>query len=408
MNFLIISQNAGSKNHGMVIRNYNWAKSLVNQGHKVTIVASAQSHSRHTQPKTSGRVKVEMIEGIEYVWLWGPPYTGNSNLMRVLSMVMFCLQLYLPSKFLKRERDVVVVSSPPPFSVYPAVRLARRLKAKLVYDIRDLWPLTPKLLGGHSEGHPLIRAMQHAECFVLKHADIVTAVPHQSEAYLLGKGMSGGIFYPFRNGICEDAKGQQAHINEEYKQAINNLRKTHPFIIGYAGAIGRANAMDYFVKAIAKTTDKVAAVLIGDGPFEIEVKRQIKALKLEDRIIVLPPIGAHQVHDFLQHIDVAYCGMKKSALYEYGASPTKLNDYMMAQKPVIYAVNEPKNAIELSGAGVSCDAEDADKIAMAIDSMVNMSPDTLRDMGEKGKIWAMDNVLVAKQMDILVQRLKEI
>jgi len=57
---------------------------------------------------------------------------------------------------------------------------------------------------------------------------------------------------------------------------------------------------------------------------------------------------------------------------------------------------------------VSCDAEDADKIAMAIDSMVNMSPDTLRDMGEKGKIWAMDNVLVAKQMDILVQRLKEI
>ncbi|MCR2730922.1 glycosyltransferase WbuB, partial [Salmonella enterica] len=76
---------------------------------------------------------------------------------------------------------------PHPFAIYPAARLARRYGARLIYDIRDLWPLTPILLGNYSQRHPFIRLLQAAEDYACRHADLVTAVPRNAEAYLRGR-----------------------------------------------------------------------------------------------------------------------------------------------------------------------------------------------------------------------------
>lgn len=406
MKFLILSQNAGSAKHGMVIRNYNWARALADKGHKITIVASAYSHSRHNNPQTVGLVSKEVIEGIQYVWLWGPKYNAKSNFMRIISMGIYCMQLYFPYSFFKFKYDAIIVSCPPPFTVYPAVRLSRKLKSKLVYDIRDLWPLTPKLLGGYSDSHPLIRAMQHAECYGLRYADVTTAVPHNSKRYLVDKGMASNKFMPIRNGVYRAQQNyDKGAAPLEHLKAIETLREKHSFIIAYTGAIGRANAMDFFVKAIAKTPESISAIILGDGPFEGQIREIIKSLNLENRIILLPPINANQVNDFLGVVDATYCGMQKSPLYKYGASPTKLNDYMLAEKPIIYAVNEPNNAVFLSESGISCNAEDENSIADAINAMKQKSEEELNSMGQRGQQWAMQNVLVNKQMDQLLQKL---
>jgi len=201
MNFLILSQNAGSRNHGMVLRNYNWAKTLVDMGYEVTVVASSFSHSRQTQPEANkGWITEENIDGIRYLWLWGPRYSAQSSLGRVFSMFVFVLQLFFPDKRLKENYDVVVLSSPPPFGIYPAYRLAKKKQAKLIFDVRDLWPLTLKELGGYSARHPFVWLMQKAEDYACRNADLVTAVARNSENYLKSRGL--GEVVPEIRTVC--------------------------------------------------------------------------------------------------------------------------------------------------------------------------------------------------------------
>ncbi|MGL4692106.1 MAG: hypothetical protein ACRCWE_08290, partial [Stenotrophomonas maltophilia] len=83
MNILIVSHFAGSQEHGMVFRNYAMAREWVLQGHRVTIVACAYSHFRQKQPVMRSRVQEEMLDGIRYVWVWGPRYSQASSLGRV-------------------------------------------------------------------------------------------------------------------------------------------------------------------------------------------------------------------------------------------------------------------------------------------------------------------------------------
>ena len=402
MKFLIISQNAGSNKHGMVLRNYNWAKTLVDMGHDVTIAATSFSHSRLRQPRTGH----DTIDGIHYKWLWGPRYSATSAVGRVLSMFVFFIQLYLPYKFLRGRYDVIVCSSPPPFTIYPANRLADRNKAPLIFDVRDLWPLTLKELGGISNKHPFVQLMQRAEDFACRHADLVTAVPTGAEDYLKSHGLSAGKFMPMRNAVLDTPDKNPSPLSEGLKNTLTNIRAKASLVIGYTGALGTANAMDSLIEAAEKSDKDIYFVLIGDGPHRQKLEDQAAKLKISKRCHFLGTVSSSQIPACLSYFDVAYIGFLESPLYRYGSSPTKLNDYMKAAKPVLYSGNEDRNVIEISGGGLCVPAADPTSIVTAIESFKKMSPTERQTMGEQGKAWLIENNTVKAQMQKLLKKIK--
>lgn len=168
------------------------------------MVAASYSHFRRTQPNVKGRISVEMIDGIKYVWILTPKYTAASNFGRVLSMMLFtiqCLYMKLP---LSTDYDIVMASSPHPFSIYPAKKIASRFNARLIYDIRDLWPMTLVLLGGLSVRHPFIRLMQAAEDYACINSDLVIAVQRHAKEYLMSRGLEERKFLHVANGAILD------------------------------------------------------------------------------------------------------------------------------------------------------------------------------------------------------------
>lgn len=407
MKFLILSQNAGSRNHGMVLRNYNWAKTLVDMGHEVTVVASSFSHSRQAQPMTKGRITEENIDGIRYLWLWGPRYSGQSALGRVLSMFVFVLQLFFPDKRLKEKYDVVVLSSPPPFAMYPAYWLAKRQKAKLIYDIRDLWPLTLKELGGYSARHPFIWLMQKAEDFACRKADLVTAVPQNSEDYLKGRGLKADRFMPVGNGLLDTKGHKSAPLPSELRQSLSAIKQQAGLVVGYTGALGLANSMDTLLYAAAKTDDNIHILIIGGGP-ELEALKQLSQdLAIENRVHFAGSVSPDQVAACLEFMDVTYVGLLNRQFYKFGASLTKLNDYMNAAKPIIYAAEDLHNAVEQSGCGICCPAENPRAAAEALMEMAGLSASDRRDLGEKGRLWLHENNMVPAQMAALLSAIKQ-
>jgi glycosyltransferase involved in cell wall biosynthesis len=408
MNILVFSQFAGSPQYGMVFRNFSLAREWVRQGHRVTIVASAYSHFRNTQPPSTGRITREDVEGVTFLWLWGPRYDKNSNAGRLLSMAAYVFQAQFMSLGERNERyDFVVASSPHPFSIYPARAYARRHGARLVYDIRDLWPLTPIHLGKMSTRHPFIRMLQHAEDYACKHADLVTAVPGNCEPYLQTRGLPPNRFLPIGNGASESST-TPASLPAGHAELLERLKQQGAFIVGYAGTLGRANAMDTIIDALPKTDSRVHLVIIGDGGMKQDLAQQARDLACADRVHFLAPVPRSQVDAFLQRIDVGFAATSRSPLYAYGASLTKLNDYMLAGVPILYAVGDPGNAVERSGGGFSCEPESADALADAMSKLLQMSEEDLRALGEQGRQWCLKHQLVKDQAARIIDTLNRV
>jgi len=405
MKILILSHFAGSAEHGMIFRNYAMAREWVRQGHEVTIVASGYAHVRQRQPVFKGRVGEQMLDGIRYVWVWGPRYTQAGRLGRIASMAVYtlqCLALPLP---LKDHYDVVMCSSPHPFAIYPAARLARRYGARLIFDIRDLWPLTPIHLGGASPRHPFIRLLQAAEDYACRHADLVTAVPHNAESYLQSRGLAPGRFLAIGNGASRD-DGPAQPLPAGHVELLERLRAQGAFILGYAGTLGIANAMELAVDGLALTPARVHLVMMGDGASRAELRQQAQRLGCDERVHFLEPVARRQVASFLARIDVAYVGLRASPLYAYGASLTKLNDYMLAGVPILYSGADHNNAVERSAGGLHCLPGDPAAIAAAVERLMAMSASERLAMGEAGRQWCLDNQMVENQVRSILQTLQ--
>ena len=88
MNILLINHYAGTLYLGMEYRPYYMAKEWTKLGHNVTIVAASFSHLRLKQPNVASSMFEENIDGIRYVWLKTPKYSGN-GIGRVYNILSF-------------------------------------------------------------------------------------------------------------------------------------------------------------------------------------------------------------------------------------------------------------------------------------------------------------------------------
>lgn len=407
VNILILSHFAGSSKHGMIYRNYALAHEWLRQGHNVTVIASSYSHYRQIQPETKGRITQETIDGIRYIWVKTHPYVATSNLGRVSNMLSFtaqCMWLPLP---LSEGFDIIMCSSPHPLVIYPAYKLTQRFNCRLIYDIRDLWPLTVKMLGNISEKHPFIRLLQHAEDYACKHADLVTAVPHNAQDYLASRGLPKERFLPIANGVAENPSEPEP-LPPTHSEIMDAVTARAKYIIGYVGTLGTANAMADVIHAMSRISESVHLAILGDGSERNSLQILANDLNLNNRVHFLSPVSRQQVQSFLKYIDIGYAGTNKSPLYQYGASLTKINDYMVAGLPIIYAVGDPNNAVELSKAGISCNPGDSSEIAAAINQITNMTKEQLVNIGHYGKEWCIKNQLISTQANFILTKLNDL
>ncbi len=188
-------------NHWVLYRYTVWSLSIVNflsNGFSIlkgTLrIHSAASHSHlltARQPAlTTGKVTHETIQGVFYRWFPTPVYSGN-GLGRVRNIVSFLGQLWMSSKKLARELEpqVVIASSTYPMDIWVAAQIARHSRAKLVFEVHDLWPLTRQ--GGVDRTsmecrrwHPFIIWCQRAEDYACRRADVVVSLLPKAADYL--------------------------------------------------------------------------------------------------------------------------------------------------------------------------------------------------------------------------------
>src|SRR5690606_30190698 len=97
-----------------ITRHHLLGRALVDRGHKVTIIASSFDHVTQHETLLHDRsgFKTEVIDGVGFLWLKTPPYTGNGG-ARVRNMLAFALDVWRGTGLGERDRpDVILGSSP--------------------------------------------------------------------------------------------------------------------------------------------------------------------------------------------------------------------------------------------------------------------------------------------------------
>ncbi|HSW03358.1 glycosyltransferase family 4 protein [Aquabacterium sp.] len=383
MNILYLNHYAGSPALGMEYRPYYLAREWVRLGHRVQIIGATYSHVRTRQPQPGD----ELIDGIHYRWLPTPGYQGN-GVGRVWNIFRFLAPLWWRAGALAAEfkPDVVIASSTYPMDIWVARRIARRANALLVFEVHDLWPLSPIELSGMSPGHPFIRLCHAAESAAYRHADRVVSMLPVVHEYMASRGLDLKRLSIVPNGITlEEWQGTPAPLREDVAAAIAAQRAAGRTVVGYAGSMGLPNALDVLLDAAALLrSDTLAIVMVGDGLERERLAQRVAAEGLSN-VIMLPPIPKAQIPSFLGRIDIAYIGWQRVPIYRFGIAPNKLMDYMMARCAVLHSVAAGNDPVAESGCGLTVIPQSPEAVAAGLRQLAAVPEAERRAMGERGR-----------------------
>lgn len=381
----IINEYAGSPYHGMEFRHYYLSKELIKKGFNVYIITASFSHLFKNPPKVTKSFQLEEVDGINYLWIKVPEYKYSQDKKRVLKWLVFTTKLFFLSFHKLNKPDFIILSPMQTLPIFPAYFLAKKYNAKLLFEVKDIWPLTLIELGGYSKNNPFIKILSFAESFAIKKSDLILSVLPGYGNYLREKGFNKDFIY-LPNGVSLD----EMEKIEPLDNKISDMIPKNKFIVGYAGSIGLANALDSFIDAgiLLKDYRDIVLIIVGEGE---EKDKLIKKANDYKNIIFLSSIPKRKIQSLLMLFDICFIGWKKQGIYKYGVSPNKIFDYMYVGKPILEAISTEESLVLKANCGLQVEAENPKKIAEGILKLYSMSFDKRKILGENGKKYVLEN-----------------
>lgn len=377
----ILNQTSGTPNSGWGERHYFFAKKWKEKGYKTFIFSGSYNHLFRNQPSTNNKkLTIEEIEeDITFCWVKNPKYK-DGGFTKFWSNIIYTIRLFFLNLKQIPKPDIVLVSSMPIFPIIIGQIFKKRYKSKkLIIEVRDLWPLTPMHLKGYSKNNPLVLILSWFEKYAYRKSDEIVSVLPNAYKHIDKISKNPAKFHYIPNGI-ELNSNDNANLSDE----VQALLPKNKFIVGYAGTLGFANAMEYFIEAskLMKQHKDIHFLIVGSGVLVDDFKNRID--RDQNNITFIPKIPKNQVQEMLSYFDICYLSRYDSKLYDYGVSYNKYFDYMLAKKPILESSNFINDQVEQSGCGLIVKPEDPQEIVDGILSMYEMDENRRKEMGLKG------------------------
>jgi len=399
----IINDYAGSPFHGMTYRHYYMAKELKKNGIKPIIISASYSHFMNNHPPIENRPYLhERVDMIDYLWLKVIKYKNSRDKKRVFKWFQFSLKLlFLPSNIDKP--DTILCSGSAPMLILPSYYLAKKYNARLIFEIRDIWPLTLMDFKGYSKYNPLIYLMQKSVNFGFRKADsIISVLPHTDD-YIRQQGIYNFNFTYLPNGIFLEELQNPQPLNLEAKNRVPKDK----FIIGYTGAMGMGDGLDLLIDVAQELKEEknIAFVFVGKGSEKERLKKRVIDLKLEN-VTIIDAIPKKEVQSMLALFDVCYIGWENKKIYKYGISANKIFDYMYSAKPIIHLFSGEGDLISMAKCGLSIKEQKSSLVVDAVLKLYHSSKKEIKKMGMRGKAFVLEHHTYNKITDRFINLCK--
>ena len=257
--------------------------------------------------------------------------------------------------------DVVVCTTPPLLLTSSAVKIAKRKRAKLVVDVRDVWPDVAYEMGSFEPGSLYGRFFEHVARKAYAASDLVASVSPGKVEKLKGRvSDSRVILVP--NGIDEAF----FEIDEDLA-LVERLRLDDGPICAYVGNIGLAQGLGTLLD-IARVRPCVRFLLFGDGADRASLEMRAEAEGIRN-VEFCGKVDAAGVYTVLKHADVSYVPLVSSRLRD--SIPTKIYEALACGCPVLLAAEgDTADLLDACGLGAHAEPEDSSALLAAFDQLV--------------------------------------
>lgn len=367
-------------------RHFYLGKEWVKQGHEVTIFTSNSNHLTDSLPKFKAKSYNENIEGVNTIWLNGLKPKRSSGFSRILSWLHFEWQLITVSKLNLKKPDVIIASSLSLFTVISAYFFSKKYKAKFIFEVRDIWPLSAIELGKYSKFNPFIILLSQIEKFGYKKSNAIVGTIPNLGSHVKDVIGSREKCFCIPQGISLDFYNKSQSLSTIYKEKYIPVNK---FIVAYAGTLNANNPLETLIEAarLLKSNSQIHFLIVGNG----DQKEKLMKLSQDLINITFPPkIDKNQVNSLLQMVDVCYDSFS-SELAKFGLSRNKWIDYMYAAKPIICSYSGFQSMVNEAESGSFVEYGNANVLADEILKYSKKAKTELQEIGENGKAFLIHN-----------------
>jgi glycosyltransferase involved in cell wall biosynthesis len=280
--------------------------------------------------------------------------------------------------------DYILCESPPLFLGISGYYLSRKLNAKLIFNVSDLWPESAEKLN-IVNNHFLLGIAYRLEAWLYKKSFLVTGQTQGIVANINSRFPDVPTLW-MPNGIDRDVY-EFSDIDRDW---IVDYGLGGKRLYVYAGIIGHAQGLDVIIKAkrwliqnAEKESNQIEFVIIGDGPEKERLEKLNTALKTG--VIFIPNIPKSKVMRMLKCTAGCIIPLKKIDIF-LGAIPSKLFDPLALSIPILLGVDGEarKLFIDQARGGVFFEPECEVSLAKAV-LFLEKNPTNAAEMGKSGR-----------------------
>jgi glycosyltransferase involved in cell wall biosynthesis len=328
MRILYFHQHFTTPHIGGGTRSYEFAKKLIERGHKVTMI-TGEFAKLNLPPSLTKDVYRGEIDGIDVIQISIPYSNRDSIAKRSWIFVKFAWKGIQVA--LKEDYDLLFATSTPLTAGIPGIFSKWFRNRKFVFEVRDLWPELPKALG--MKNPVLLWGMSLLEWLSYRKADaciglspgICEGIAKRSQKNkkitLVPNGCDLDIFKP---GIKKGLK----------LKGINPLDTVAVF----TGAHGIANGLDAVLDAAVELKklgrEDIKLVFIGDGKVKSDLIKRAAQEKLNN-CLFFDPVPKAELNKIIANADIGLMILANVPAFYYGTSPNKFFDYISSGLPVL-------------------------------------------------------------------------
>lgn len=331
-----------------------------------------------------GKILEETIDGIPVHRAKIYVSASKGIVKRLLNYFSFVFTSYWRGKKLENF-DFLMIESPPLFLGYSAMRLSRKLKAKLIFNVSDLWPESAEKLGLVTNKFLLGMAYRlEAKCY--------------RKSFLI-TGQTQGIVddvsrrFPDKKVVWLPNGVDLGYYNPAEIESIGYRKRNHlnesDILFFYGGVVGYAQGLDVILNAakLVEHRPEIQFIIQGAGP-EKERLLELKEEMNVKNVHFLPPVDKSEMPGVLKEINVAVIPLRKLDLFE-GAIPSKVFETLAMEIPILLGVNGEARIhfVDKARAAIFVEPENASVLAENVLFLAD-HPELAKEMGKKGRTYA--------------------
>lgn len=283
-------------------RGFHLCREFSRRGIETTVFATKPPHL-FEKARLNKTFNIESYDGLEVIFVRTINFNRRKSLLRVISWFEFEFKVLYFILVNKIKADLIIASSLSLLSVITALFIKRCSNCKVIFEVRDIWPLSIIEQGGISIRHPFIKFLSFVEKKGYQNADFVVGTMPNLEEHVENTCEPHAPVSCVPMGVSEEHEKTVApsEMNRDSIAVLDFMPKDK-FVVGYAGAFGTANALEFLFES-ARLIDEaeIHFVFVGDGELKEYYIEKYGSL---DNVTIGPRLRKQDVGIFLQSCDL--------------------------------------------------------------------------------------------------------